>query len=270
MNKVKACRYGQMVYQPHDIYIGRSFELYGEFSEGEVELFRQIVRPGDTVLDIGANIGAHTVPFAHLVGKQGKIVAFEPQRVPYYMLCANTVLNSFQHVWCFQAGVSAAAGTMLVPDLNYEAETNFGGLSLAKEYPGIPSYRVPVMTVDSLQLQQCRLLKIDVEGMEQQVLHGAVETLRQRRPFLYLEDDRPDQSQALRALIEQLGYVAYLHQPRLFNPHNYANNPQNVFSEIVSPNLFCHPREQAPQFDLAPFGMTQVTGQVQLWNTFTA
>src|SRR5439155_11606088 len=55
MNKLKQCRHGLMVYQPNDRYIGRSLELYGEFSEAEVDLFAGLVGPGDTAVDVGAN-----------------------------------------------------------------------------------------------------------------------------------------------------------------------------------------------------------------------
>ncbi|HEV3118087.1 MAG TPA: hypothetical protein VGY58_13625, partial [Gemmataceae bacterium] len=68
MNKVKRCRHGLMLYQPHDTVIGRSLDLYGEYSEGEVALFRHAVARGATVLDIGAHIGAHTVPLAQFTG----------------------------------------------------------------------------------------------------------------------------------------------------------------------------------------------------------
>ena len=70
--RLKATRYGLMLYHPKDAYIGRSFDLYGEFSEGEVGLFRQLLQPGAVVLDIGANIGAHTLYFAAAVGPAGR------------------------------------------------------------------------------------------------------------------------------------------------------------------------------------------------------
>ena len=57
MNQVKRCRYGDMVYLTNDLYVGRSFDLYGEFSEGEVALFRELVKAGQTVLDVGAKWG---------------------------------------------------------------------------------------------------------------------------------------------------------------------------------------------------------------------
>ena len=53
--RVKHCRYGPMAYLATDQYVGQSLDRYGEFSEGEVELFRQVIRPGWTVVEIGAN-----------------------------------------------------------------------------------------------------------------------------------------------------------------------------------------------------------------------
>ena len=57
----KDCRHGRLSYLLHDAYIGRSLDVYGEYSEGELELFRQLLRPGDVAVDVGANIGALTV-----------------------------------------------------------------------------------------------------------------------------------------------------------------------------------------------------------------
>ena len=104
--RIKRCRYGLMLFSANDVYIGRSLDLYGEFGESEVEVFRQLVRPGATVLDIGANIGAHTVALATIVGPQGRVVAIEPQRVIHQMLGANAALNALHHV----GGVPGGAG----------------------------------------------------------------------------------------------------------------------------------------------------------------
>lgn len=66
--RLKACRYGPLLYWITDTYIGQSLDMYGEFSEGETALLRQIIRPGATVVEVGANIGAHTVCLAKAVG----------------------------------------------------------------------------------------------------------------------------------------------------------------------------------------------------------
>ena len=52
-NKVKQCRHGPMCYNVHDIYVGQSLENYGEFSQGEVDLFAQMVGPNDVVVEVG-------------------------------------------------------------------------------------------------------------------------------------------------------------------------------------------------------------------------
>ena len=109
-NRFKACRHGTMLYNVNDAYVGKSFELYGEFSQGETELFGQILEPGNIVLEVGANIGAHTLFLAKAVGPQGAVLAFEPQRVVFQTLCANMALNSITNVRCQQAALGRGAG----------------------------------------------------------------------------------------------------------------------------------------------------------------
>ena len=198
MNEVKTCRYGKMVYPANDIYIGRSLDLYGEYSEAEVALFRRLVQPGQTVLDIGANIGVHTVPLAQQVGSEGRVLAFEPQRIPYYCLCANVVLNNLTNVVCHQAVVGQISGVLSMPELDYQAEFNFGGIELTDDCSNCRTYTVPVLRIDDLPLDTCHFMKIDVEGMEKQVLAGAVDTIRRFQPLLYVEDDRAEKSEELR------------------------------------------------------------------------
>jgi FkbM family methyltransferase len=235
-NRQKACRYGLMLYNVHDLYVGRSLDLYGEFSEGEIEVFRQLVREGDVVLDIGANLGAHTLFFARQVGAAGRVLAFEPQRVLFQMLCANVALNSLLNVWCYPHAVGAAPGAIAVPAIDYCRPNNFGGLSLEGDAGG---ERVPVVTLDGLDLPRCNLIKIDVEGMERAVLCGARDTLARFRPLLYVENDRADRSAELICLLDELDYTLYWHQPPLYNPNNYFGNPENVFGNTISGNMLC-------------------------------
>lgn len=235
----KQCRHGMMLYNVNDRYVGRSLELYGEFSQGEVELFAQVVRPGDVVVEAGANIGAHTLFFANQVGPKGRVIAFEPQRLAFQALCANMALNSIAHAHCHDRALGREPGTLVAPYLDPAETRNFGGLGLRAAGPGEP---VEVTTLDALAWEQCRLIKVDVEGMEAEVLAGAEATIRRLRPFLYVENDRADRSDDLIRLIDDLGYAMYWHRPALFNPNNYLKNPENVFGTTISRNMLCLPK----------------------------
>lgn len=69
-NQLADCRYGKMLFNRNDRYIGKSLSLYGEYSQAEIELFRQILKPGSLVVEVGANIGTHTLFFCAL-GRPG-------------------------------------------------------------------------------------------------------------------------------------------------------------------------------------------------------
>jgi FkbM family methyltransferase len=256
--RVKQCRHGAMMYLPADLFVGRSLDLYGEFSEGEVALFAQIVKPGMLVVDVGANIGAHTVFFAKAVGPGGRVIAVEPQRILYQMLCGNLSLNAIGNTFAQHAGLGSAPGSILVPPLNYGANFNFGGLSLGDFKEG---EQVAVTTLDALALPGCHLVKIDVEGMEAQVLQGARETLAHHRPILYVENDRPEKSAALIALLFELGYRLFWHLPPLFHADNFAGRVENVFAGIVSINMVGIPRSTA----LSLQGFREITSPEDKW-----
>jgi FkbM family methyltransferase len=235
-NRQKGCRYGQMLYNIHDMYIGRSLDLYGEYSEGEVEVFRQIVQPGHVVIEVGANLGAHTVFLAQQVGLAGLVLAFEPQRLIFQTMCANLALNNLPNVLAMQQAAGTEPGFLKIPVLDYRRENNFGGLALGSYQVG---EEVPVTTIDTFNLQRCAFIKIDVEGMELNVLRGAARTIERLKPILYVENDQQDKSDALVRYIDSIGYNMYWHRPYYFSPNNFFANTHNVFPNIVSLNMLC-------------------------------
>ncbi len=260
---LRDCRHGRMLFLRRDQYVGKSLDLYGEFSEGEADLFAQILVPGQVVVEVGANIGAHTIQLAKLVGPSGAVVAFEPQRVIFQLLAANVALNEQFHVHTFHQAVGRQAGTLMVPVGDYAGAHNFGGISLTRDGPGEP---VPVVTLDSLTLPSLRLLKVDVEGMEGEVLAGAAGQIARHRPILYVENDRRERSADLIRQIDALGYESWWHLPRLFNPNNFNRRPENVFGNVVSINLLCTPKEA----NLAIVDFRRVTGPDDWWQNHPA
>jgi FkbM family methyltransferase len=257
---LKDCRHGRMLYLRSDVYIGRSLELYGEYCEGESELFAQLLSPGQVVIEVGANIGAHTVHLAKLVGPSGMVLAFEPQRIVFCLLCANLALNEQFHARPVHAAVGKEASMVAVPVLDPRASQNFGGLSLAQPGGG---EEVPVVMLDRYRLPSLRLLKIDVEGMEVDVLLGARQTIVTHRPIIYVENDRRENSARLIGTIQDLGYRLFWHLPRLFNPNNFAGHGENVFPGIVSINMMCVPAEMP----VTVTGFRPVTGPDDSWDT---
>ena len=237
--RLKQCRYGAMLYNINDLYIGRSLDLYGEFSEGEAALFRQLIKPGMVVCDIGANIGCHTVFMADAVGPKGLVIAFEPQRIVFQTLCANIALNGHANVRTFQAALGTEPGEIVIPPIRYDQEGNFGGVALGSYENG---EKVPVMTLDALPFGSCHFVKIDVEGMERAVLEGGTETIKKFQPAMYIENDRRDQAPALIEHLFSLEYRLYWHHPPLFNTANFFGNDKNVFGNIISRNMLCLPK----------------------------
>jgi len=254
-NSLKRCRHGWMLYNLNDTNIGSILDLYGEFSEGEVSMFMKLLRPGDTVVESGANIGSHTVSLSHIVGDGGRIYAVEPQRLQYQALCANIALNSITNTICLNEGNSDRSGEMRIPVFNPRVRQSFGSHGM-EEHPG--GELVRLSTIDSLALKNCRLIKIDVEGMEEKVLRGAVETINRCQPALYVENDRQENSASLVDFIRGLGYRLWWHRPLLVEENNYFGVPPSLFKDYVSLNMVCLPKAANGDVTATVRGLSEV------------
>jgi FkbM family methyltransferase len=233
--------HGQMLGLAGDQFVSRSLELYGEFSGLEWHLFSQFVTSGMTVLEIGANIGTHTVPLAKACAP-GPLYAFEPQQRVFQLLCANLALNGVKNAVALPEACGDREGHVVVPPVDYGAAGNFGGVSVAEESVAGAGTKVRLGTIDALDLPECHFVKIDVEGFEPAVLRGAAATIARHKPILYVENDRVENQQEVISLIDEMGYTQYWHAPALYDADNFRKNPENVFPGIVSLNLLCIPR----------------------------
>ncbi len=237
--KVADCRHGQQMYFSTDVYFGPLLENYGEYSYGEMDLFRQAVQPGDTVVDAGANIGCHTVALAKLVGPTGVVLAFEPQRPIYYALCGTIALNELWQVHTFPHALGASRGTTKLLSVDYSKPNNYGGVMGGC----VEGNEVPVIPLDDLDMPSLKFIKADVEGQETEVLLGARETIHRHRPILYVENDRQENSDRLIETILGFDYRVYLTTPSLHNPDNFFGCKEDLFPKVVSIMLFCLPGE---------------------------
>jgi len=267
MNKLIDARYGKMIFNTKDIWVGKSFENYGEFSELEVDLFRDCLKSKDVVIDVGANIGSHTIAFQRIVGDSGMVIAFEPERMNFNTLCGNVAINNLRNIYCFHNAVGDQSGAIAVPELDIEKTENFGGLSLTKDYKNAHHYTVPLVTIDQFKFGRVNFIKVDVEGMEAAVIDGASDTIKRCKPFLYVENDRKHNALELLAKIYGHDYEIYEHNPMMFNENNFYNNKENLMVskssvydvQIVSVNLFCHHKTVECPFDLSKHNVKKIT-----------
>ena len=150
----------------------------------EHEFLLACLRPGDTVVDVGANQGMMALTAAWAVGSTGKVFALEPHPITFARLQKNLQVNGATHVSATNAAVGSSEGTTMFSDGRDDS-----GNSVTPDGP----LQVPVRTLDHLLAgggQQIALLKIDVEGYEKFVLEGAAQTLV-RTACVYFEAHDP-------------------------------------------------------------------------------
>ncbi|HSO32832.1 MAG TPA: FkbM family methyltransferase, partial [Labilithrix sp.] len=238
----KATRYGTMSYLVTDTFVGRALDVYGEWCASEIDLLVRSLREGDVVVDVGANIGSHTVPLAKAIGARGRLIAVEPQRTAHALLSANAATNGLLHVDCMRAAAGSAAGTVRIPTLDPGAPCNVGAAEVITDASSTAGEAVACIAIDDLDLPACRLLKIDAEGFEVQVLEGARATIARHRPILFVENDTTVRSAACLRAVRELGYRAYWHVARYYRPDNFFANPEDVFADYQpQANLVCVP-----------------------------
>mmetsp|Transcript_10506 Transcript_10506/g.23640 ORF Transcript_10506/g.23640 Transcript_10506/m.23640 type:complete len:365 (-) Transcript_10506:78-1172(-) len=183
-----------------DMVVSNRMRLVGYYDQQELDLLLRVTSPGDTFVDIGANMGAITVPLAAHVGKTGSVYAFEPFRQVFQYLNANVAANGLMNVYTFQHALSddSAAPRIRTPAPSLSAGQNAGMYSVFQGESLAPNEQtsairermedVSVRTLDSFGLSRVDVVKIDVEGHAARVLAGSLETLRAHRPILWFEE----------------------------------------------------------------------------------
>ncbi|MEM7442557.1 MAG: FkbM family methyltransferase [Pseudomonadota bacterium] len=243
-------RYGAMYVPKADTYIGRSLVQYGEWTQRELAVIGQLIKPGMVVADVGANIGTHTLAMAKMVGAAGQVVAFEPQPFTFRILSTNLLVNGCRNVVAINAGVGSQEAWIDVPELDYEKPTNFGALNIGGRTRSIADVTarmpVPQLKLDDVPvMRDVRLIKIDVEGMEEAVIAGSSNLIERNRPILYVENECPgDTSESLIRVIQDLHYEIYWDIAPLFSESNYNRKKEDIFGKIVCINMLCVPSDR--------------------------
>ena len=246
--ETKPCRYGLLSYFKSDSVIGRSLREYGEWAQKEVDFLVDFIRPGDTVVDVGAFIGTHTVAFAHHVGDAGLVYAYEPNPLAYKVLEVNVQQNNLSNVRLFNVGLAAKKRVFYISEFAPGLVDNPGAFSLVmkevkKQKDSVHGMAVELVPLDEFELQECRLIKIDAEGMEGEVIDGAHGLLERLRPLVYAECLSIENGARLIAIMREKGYEAFMHCVSAYNPDNFRKNDRNFFGKAQETNIFFSPNE---------------------------
>lgn len=168
----------------------------GTYEKGTIQLLHRYLKPGDTFLDVGANIGLMACIAAKIVGEKGKVIAVEANPKTVEILAFNTQLNNCENLEILPIGVSDNAGNALI----YENwSVNRGGASLIQQTDE-PGIEIQLERLDNLfdEKTPLQVVKIDVEGKEPEVIRGGFQWFAKQRPIFIIEisDERSNCSGA--------------------------------------------------------------------------
>ena len=146
--------------------------------------------------------------------------AFEPQRLIFNMLAGSVALNGIENIYCHNVALGNREGRIALPQYDYNLPLSFGSiefgpmqkekLSQTRKYNPNGVEYVPLTSVDGLAFEHVHLIKVDAEGMDAEIIDGAIATLERCRPVLFVEGIKVDRD-ALRA---KLGILDYITMPR--------------------------------------------------------
>lgn len=196
---------------PGDL-VQREIMLHGAYEPETLALVQRLLSPGDTMVDVGAHVGQFALHASRAVGERGTVVALEPNPRTYQRLLHNIALNRAANVVPVLGAVAERAG---VAPMQLPPDGNWGMSRVAAS--GSADYRalaMPLSTVlEAVGVQRVDVLKVDVEGVEEQVLRSIDLTSRLRPRHVFLEfipdlaEHQGGSSNALLGLLEGAGYA---------------------------------------------------------------
>ncbi len=219
-------------------WIGAKIIYTGNYEPALKKVFRSVIQKGDYVLDVGANIGFHTLYFAELVGATGQVRAFEPVPKNFKALEANIRLNNFNHIKAQKMALSNKEEQLYIQaDENSENPGTFNLFELNGDTL-IHCYRGD----EIIGTERVDFIKIDVEGYESFVIDGLLETIKKNRPRIIFEYDKHYHQKTglpedyIFSLLQGLDYYFL---------HVYKDGPKPIeqFNNLQSGNILALPHD---------------------------
>jgi FkbM family methyltransferase len=182
--------------------------LYSGAERRNQAVMQRLVRPGQIVVDVGANWGLHTLLLSRLVGRGGRVIAIEPFPAALTELRWHVAANGLTNVSIVPVAIGTTLGTQ---PFTVMPSASMGGLSASHSHrDSQPQIEVEVRSLDGLLADlgaaEVAFVKIDAEGGEGNVLRSAGATLRQRRPYVLVESMDPDNDVVIGSVLTDHGY----------------------------------------------------------------
>ena len=191
--------HGHFLTLSNDNVISNSIATSGFWGSDQIEAFRHHVRPGDCAIDIGANLGHHSVVLGQLVGPTGRVLAFEPQKRVFRLLMGNLALNGLDHVEAWGVALGDIEGTAMMMHPGYDDPEecwNVGSLGIHTEHSGPAEgatrlgkpERVQIRRLDDILAgQPVHFIKSDAQGYDVLALEGGRESITRWKPAILVE-----------------------------------------------------------------------------------
>ena len=224
---------------------------YGTYEELEAKIMEEKIKVGSIVVDVGANIGLHTLNMARIVGNTGQVFAFEPDPSNFEILRKNVKINNYQNIILEEKAVGDKHGRVTL----YQSDNpgNHRLFPQTKQTKGEVEVELTSLDkyfIDSNLAEKINFIKIDVEGLEFSVLNGMKNILKNNKKIKILFEFMPDIMEVGFAPIEVLnlltsiGFKLYCIDERAKKLLRVSNNDEilklcSTTNNTISRNLFC-------------------------------
>ncbi|MHB0868224.1 MAG: FkbM family methyltransferase [Chloroflexota bacterium] len=202
----------------------------------ETRLMRRILSRGDTFFDVGANVGYYSFVASQLVGETGRVHSFEPIGENASAIRQVVERNGLRNIVLNETAVGAAAGAITLYAAPWAKLGNSGGASRRPHGDRVQPVELPLVSLDDyvsrLEIGSVRLVKIDVEGMELEVLKGMNALLASPASPDLICEVWPEHAHAVIDCLSERSYAIY---PL---PFTKAVDPTSYSTTIVT-NIFC-------------------------------
>ena len=213
---VAETRMGIVQYLPDEALIGVSLHWYGEYLQPQLNLLARLLRPGATLLEADAGVGAHALFLGRALGAAGHLMLYEPRPVVQRILRQNLAANRIMNVTLLRRALGQGDA---------------------------PGAAVDRETVDELQLERLDWLKINAGELALAVLAGAGETLWRLRPRLFLAAEDESMLSELTQRVRAFSYRCWRMETALFNAENFNRRETDIFAGRTALSLLAIPEE---------------------------